>query len=180
MKKTVGVITNDEYLFNKIRLAALDYADVFKAEEDTPTERFDRLIADVDFVEAPQGALTVSRRARCDMPIPFSFSALCDAIMGAKSAPLTLSEREKCAFLFGEKITLTELEFALLSKLMEKDDFTSREELLATLWQDEATGSVLNVYVHYLREKLEAGGEKIIVSSRRQGYKINEKFRKAD
>ena len=100
--------------------------------------------------------------------------------MGARSAPLVLSEDEKCAFLFGEKIALTELEFELLSKLMERDGFTSREELLSALWQDEATGSVLNVYIHYLREKLEVGGEKIIVSSRRQGYRINEKFRKAD
>lgn len=180
MKKTVGVITNDEYLFNKIRLAALDYAEVFRAEAGTPTERFDRLIADVDFADAPAGALSVSRKIECDMPIPFSFSALRDAIMGARSAPLVLSEDEKCAFLFGEKIALTELEFELLSKLMERDDFTSREELLSALWQDEATGSVLNVYIHYLREKLEVGGEKIIVSSRRQGYRINEKFRKAD
>ena len=74
MKKTVGVITNDEYLFNKIRLAALDYAEVFRAEAGTPTERFDRLIADVDFADAPAGALSVSRKIECDMPIPFSFA----------------------------------------------------------------------------------------------------------
>ena len=39
-----------------------------------------------------------------------------------------------------------------------------------------ADEGVLNVYVHYLREKLERGGEKIIISSRGLGYKIDEKY----
>jgi DNA-binding response OmpR family regulator len=34
---------------------------------------------------------------------------------------------------------------------------------------------VLNVYVHYLREKLE-DGKKIIISSRKLGYKIDERY----
>ena len=34
----------------------------------------------------------------------------------------------------------------------------------------------MNVYIHYLREKLEADGEKIILSSRSHGYKIDEKY----
>jgi DNA-binding response OmpR family regulator len=39
---------------------------------------------------------------------------------------------------------------------------------------------LINVYVHYLREKLEVGGEKIINSSRKNGYAIDEKFIKED
>ena len=38
---------------------------------------------------------------------------------------------------------------------------------------DEKT---VNVYIHYLREKLESGGEKIIISSRNMGYKIDSKY----
>ena len=34
----------------------------------------------------------------------------------------------------------------------------------------------MNVYVHYLREKLEYNGEKVIISSRKNGYKIDERF----
>ena len=49
---------------------------------------------------------------------------------------------------------------------------------MKTVWGDGADGGVLNVYIHYLREKLEAGGEKIILSSRKQGYKIVEKYLK--
>ena len=45
---------------------------------------------------------------------------------------------------------------------------------------DDADGGILNVYVHYLREKLEKRGEKIIISSRKSGYKIDEKYLKGE
>jgi len=53
---------------------------------------------------------------------------------------------------------------------------TSREELLSRVWGNDTDPGVLNVYVHYLREKLERGGEKIILSSRKCGYRISEKY----
>jgi DNA-binding response OmpR family regulator len=55
-------------------------------------------------------------------------------------------------------------------------DFISREELIRRVWGEGADGGVLNVYVHYLREKLEKQGEKIIISSRKNGYKIDGKY----
>ena len=51
-----------------------------------------------------------------------------------------------------------------------------REEILSTVWGGEADSGVINVYIHYLREKLEVCGEKIILSSRKCGYKIDEKY----
>ena len=41
---------------------------------------------------------------------------------------------------------------------------------------DGVDGGVVNVYVHYLREKLEKNGERIIISTRNLGYKINERM----
>ena len=52
----------------------------------------------------------------------------------------------------------------------------SKAEILRHVWGGDADDGIVNVYVHYLREKLEAGTEKIILSSRGNGYKINEKF----
>ena len=57
-----------------------------------------------------------------------------------------------------------------------KGEFVSRDEILALVWNGKADKGILNVYVHYLREKLEKNGEKIILSSRNYGYKINEKY----
>ena len=60
---------------------------------------------------------------------------------------------------------------------MEKrGEYVSREELLSRIWQNKTDKGILNVYIHYLREKLEKGGERIIISSRNLGYKINEVF----
>ena len=35
---------------------------------------------------------------------------------------------------------------------------------------------MINVYIHYLREKLELCGEKIIIASREAGYRIDKRF----
>ena len=54
-------------------------------------------------------------------------------------------------------------------------EFVSREEILHSVWSGDADPGIINVYVHYLREKLE-DGEKIIVSSRKNGYKIDGRY----
>jgi DNA-binding response OmpR family regulator len=72
---------------------------------------------------------------------------------------------------------LTEAEFALLEVLVEcGGEFIKREELLSRVWGDNADPGVVTVYIHYLREKLEKNGEKVIISSRKNGYKISERF----
>ena len=55
-------------------------------------------------------------------------------------------------------------------------EFVSRDELSRAVWGEGADGGILNVYIHYLREKLESKGEKVIISSRRGGYKIDGKY----
>ena len=59
---------------------------------------------------------------------------------------------------------------------MNYSDKLSREEILNAVWNNEADSGVINVYIHYLREKLELDGEKIILSSRKLGYAIDERF----
>ena len=177
MKKLVGVLTEDEYLFEKIMLAALEYAEVVRINATDATEEFDCIIADIDTHAAPSGAIRVSRQADCELSIPFSFDSLKAAISGGSvGSALRVGKDTRTAYFRGQKIPLTEVEHALLSVLFEAKDFVSREELLSRVWGGEANPGVINVYVHYLREKLEGDGEKVIISSRKQGYRIAEKF----
>ena len=177
MKKLVAVLTEDDYLYDKIRLASLDCAEVYRHSPTDALEKYDCVIADIDSFEAPSGAVTVSRDFDCDMPIPFSFESLRALISGSRSgAELRVSKDSRDVYLKGKKIALTEVEHSLLLKLAEAKDFVSRDELLYSVWGNGANSGVINVYVHYLREKLEADGEKVIISSRKYGYKIAEKF----
>ena len=83
----------------------------------------------------------------------------------------------RLAYLDGKEIKLTEVEASLLGRLISASgEFVSRGELLRGVWGDSADGGVLNVYIHYLREKLEVCGEKIILSSRSAGYGIDKKY----
>lgn len=76
------------------------------------------------------------------------------------------------------KSVLTEVEYRLFSALVSRDGFTSREELSQTVWGEHESG-LLNVYIHYLREKLEHSGERVIISSRKEGYKIDGKYERS-
>jgi DNA-binding response OmpR family regulator len=92
-------------------------------------------------------------------------------------APLLLSADTRSVRLFGKHFQLTELEFSLLHTLaMAKGEFLTREALLRAVWGEEGTNSLLSVYIHYLREKLERDGEKIILSSRGGGYALTKKL----
>ena len=74
---------------------------------------------------------------------------------------------------------MTEVEYSLLSALAAaKGEFISRTDLRTAVWGTEGTDGLLSVYIHYLREKLEGGGEKVILSSRKAGYALAEKFAK--
>jgi DNA-binding response OmpR family regulator len=84
----------------------------------------------------------------------------------------------RLAFIGGRCVKLTEIEYALAALLVERGDFISREEILEKIWGGEADPGIINVYIHYLRGKLETGGERVIISSRLRGYSINPKFLK--
>ena len=173
--KKITVFTKDLYLFQKIRLDVLDKAEVMLNER-LPDALciFD---IDTEIGEVPSGAFTVSRDKNADIKIPFKLGTVAALINDERMTLLDIDSAARCAVLRGEKIRLTEVEFALFSLIFSKNGaYADRDEILKQVWKGEKDAGVINVYVHYLREKLEKNGEKIIISSRKCGYKINEKY----
>ena len=72
------------------------------------------------------------------------------------------------------RIDLTAREYDLLLVLMrEQGRVLSRDELMQEVWQDEqrASSNVVEVYVRYLRQKLEDNGEhRLLITVRGRGY----------
>ncbi|MBQ8583404.1 MAG: winged helix-turn-helix transcriptional regulator [Clostridia bacterium] len=176
MARQIAVLTENGFLFQKIYLILRERGYSVVRE----SYGADILLVDTDTHEPPDSALptiTISRSADADLHMPFGeeglFAALDSKLSGGSPA---LRLGKKCAYLRDTEIRLTEVEFSLLSELTAHSGYVSREELLDKVWGGDADGGVLNVYIHYLREKLELFGEKIIISSRKQGYKVDEKY----
>ena len=83
----------------------------------------------------------------------------------------------------GERVVaLTAREFMLLQVLLRRrGQVLSRELLLQEVWQGERSSSnVVEVYVRYLRQKLEAGGERRLLHTvRGRGYCLGQVLPKA-
>ena len=174
MKKNVSVITADKYLFQKILLELSDEYNVMPEK----TKGVALVLVDIDTVDVrDDGAITMSRYGKCDIPLPFPIGSLSEHLKSENEKTFYLDNQTHSAFLRGEKIKLTDVEFSLLSLIYGAGgEFVSREEILEKVWKNSADSGVINVYVHYLREKLERHGEKIIISSRNGGYKLDEKY----
>ena len=186
----IAVVTKDAYLYQKIRLT-LGEDTVEKVAGDKFTDGYDLYLVDtarlgVDCAEQYRRLPTSSDRASAfrivymgdggDLPLPFTFEALCDAAGGKGTKKAELVCGDKCAYLRGRKIALTDVEFSLFYALYSAGgNFVSREELMHKVWGPNDGDGVLNVYIHYLRQKLE-DSEKIIISSRKNGYKIDERY----
>lgn len=88
---------------------------------------------------------------------------------------LALDENTHTVYYKGEKIALTQKEFALLALLFEnRGSPISREEALHTVFSDAgASTNVVDVYVNYLRAKIDHKfGVRIISTVRGCGYMI--------
>ena len=169
------LIGTDRYLWQSLKLM-LGGEDVELA--DTYIDGYDRIIYDLDSASSaiPRAAITVSRRLLADLNAPFSYEELITLIHARGECRLKVKESEGAAILDGKKIQLTELEMKLLLALIKKGGFVGRGELLTSVFGEGKSAGLLTLYIHYLREKLEGGGEKIILSSRSEGYGISEKF----
>ncbi|EJN94963.1 response regulator transcription factor [Streptococcus ratti] len=92
---------------------------------------------------------------------------------------LQLDVHNRAAIRSGETIPLTKREFDLLSALMENiNQVMTREELLDRVWKydQEAETNVVDVYIRYLRGKIDVSGkESYIQTVRGMGYVIREK-----
>lgn len=88
--------------------------------------------------------------------------------------PLSVSTADRVVRVNGEVVELTAREYALLEYLTHRtNEVVTRAEVHDNLYGDDATASsnVVDVYVGYLRKKLEKGGAPRVLHTRRgQGY----------
>lgn len=91
---------------------------------------------------------------------------------------LILDLSQRCAHRSGRKIDLTVKEFDLLKYLMSHPaEVLTREQILENVWEDNHGGesNVIEVYIRYLRLKIEQGGEKRLIQTvRGVGYVLRE------
>lgn len=141
-------------------------------------------IFDLDSIIPPADlssrVITFGRKKKENNPYPFflrpypvtAMRALIGSRTASKKHTFYLSKKERTAEIDGEKIALSKQEYALLLRLYEANgEKVSREELLRLLFSDR-TEENLNVYIHYLRKKLEKGGRRLIFSYRGEGYAL--------
>lgn len=172
MKKRIAIITDDLFLYQKIYLMINPLALVVDSVKEA-----DLCFFDLDSSSACpcEGRVIRIGRGDGDLLRPFSEEQLLSLMLKPDIAQLVLGDRR--VYLRGREVKLTEVEFDLLSCLVSAGgEFVARETLLNSVWGNECDGGILNVYIHYLREKLETEGEKIIFSSRKMGYKIDAKY----
>ena len=118
---------------------------------------------------------------------PFALRELrarCFALLRRKSgaeailrhADLEINRMDRCVRRAGHAIALTNKEYGLLECLMlNKGRCVSRNLLMEQVWKlgAEASTNVVDVYINYLRRKLQEGQEEpIIATVRGQGYRI--------
>ena len=178
--KKVLVVTQSDLLFQKIKLALRGLAECHRHSQVNEDGDFDLCFLEAPYDgKAPVGAVKIGVGDGCDLTLPLSISDIRRALEERKDNgnALTLDEDTRTVRFKGRTSKLTELEFALLSLLLsERGRSFTGEEILQTVWGDEANRGIVNVYIHYLREKLECDGERVIISSRKSGYKIDERF----
>lgn len=179
MKKHVGIITNDSILLTKIKLLLREVANVSVADHGDSADMYDALLVDRRSIEMEKpGAVILGEGGA--LPLSFRHEQLLHLISSGKgeSDGITLFPATHEVYLSGESTKLTDVEYKLLDVILSADGFISKQEILRTVWGDGYDEGVVNVYVHYLRKKLEKDGTKVIISSRNEGYKIDEKYRR--
>ena len=205
-RKRIAVFTKRRYLFQKIYLDTEGYADAVLCERIEDAEGASLVLWDELFTldnshsavhfspdntsiqkergqreramdaTIPDFAVVMGVSENAVLKLPLRLGSIKE-MLKSEERTLILHNDERTAQIYGRRVKLTEVEFSLLSLLYEKrGDFVSREDILEAVWKKERDGGVINVYVHYLREKLEVRGERIIISSREEGYCIDKKF----
>ena len=140
----------------------------------------DITLIDVDTEKESDLYGTVIRLSRTpgkgDAVIPLPFSFFTSLTRGTRTARLTVNDSARCCYFDRKEIKLTAHEYKLLSLLVSRDgEFVGRREISESVF-DGGNDNLINIYVHYLREKLENGSNKIIISSRKHGYAVNKDF----
>lgn len=178
----VSVVTKDKYLFRIFELRLSKKATVtmgFDPDADVIVHDCDTA---EELIKSDAKVFKVSRNHGSDtLMLPLSHSFFEDIVSEAKPKPtISLASDGKHAFIRGKAVKLTAHEYSLLSLLISGgENYTPRSEIASKVWNG-ASDSLVNVYIHYLREKLETDGEKVILSSRKYGYKLNPIYMNSD
>ena len=177
--KKVLILTLDEFLYEKISLELYGKFECVRQQNESTEADF--TVVDLDSVRSTElggSVITVSRSGKATVRRPFAIGEIERQIADISSEiPIIPEPDSRSVRISGKRIALTDVEYALFDSLYKrKGAFATRSELNEEVWGRESDGSLLNVYVHYLREKLEYNGEKVIISSRKNGYKIDERF----
>ena len=173
-----AVLTESRMLFQKIKLELLGICKTDMFSESAP-DGYDIYFTDLDTYGEPARGFSMSFREEiaCDISLPFSIGEIEEVVKKSQRCGIFMNPTKKTVAIRGKVHLLTDVEFSLLSALYERHgNYASRDEILREVWGGSADGGVINVYIHYLREKLESSGERIIISSRNLGYKIDEKY----
>ncbi len=95
-------------------------------------------------------------------------------------ADLVLDPSRRLVRRAGRDLPLTEREYQLLELLLRhRGEVVSRERILASVWEEGGgvASNVIEVYVRYLRQKLERdGGRRLLHTVRGQGYCLAERW----
>lgn len=183
MKKRIGISTKNEILYDKMRLLLRAECDVTLITKDDEYASFSLVFVDRDTSPMPHGTnvITMGKADGCDINLPFKHEDVLNYISKCEddSEYIELFSDGRSVRFGGELIKLTDVEFKLLDMLMKSDsEFVSRDFLLNEIWGKGQESGVVNVYIHYLRQKLEKSGRKVIISSRKEGYRIDKKYRR--
>ena len=174
--KDLYLVTSDDRLCQKLRLLLRDSHNVIRL--DRPTGEGLCFVDCDSYKGEANGCITMKSEGECDIPLPFSHRRIKEVLSGEKEEKkLILSNARRICKLGEREIRLTDVEYRLLAMLYDRDGYIPRQTLLTGVWAENTDLGVVNVYIHYLRTKLERDGEKIILSSRNEGYMLNPKYR---
>lgn len=149
------------------------------------SEGWDIYVTDIDTCEVHKNENTVTFSrfdGKAHLKRPFLTDDLAELILKLKSkcqadtSPLTNgcnNPAPQCEF---DTSSLSDTEARLLEVLLEnRGSPVSAEELSRRVWgRDNVRSNIVNVYIRYLRQKLEKdSSNRIIFTVRGQGYKIN-------
>ncbi len=188
MQYRACVLSLDEEFAQFVRLTLLERVRPVSIATPDDIPNADIYVVDLDTVPTPPAlngkvlwcSAHLDKPDNCsvlwaDRPFrPARLLALLDLAVDIPSARL-LPYRNTPAVLVGEdEIMLSAREHTLLLALWDANgEFLTREELIDRVWHGEDVDSgVVNVYIHYLRRKLEANGQRCIYVARGRGYRL--------
>ena len=174
--KDLYLVTSDERLYQKLRLLLRESHRIIRAEAPS---RDGLCLVDLDTYKGEaRGCLTMGSKVGCDLSLPICHAEVKRLLSDeAEERKLRLYAGERACKLGTTEVRLTEVEYRLLAMLFDSEGYVTREDLRRGVWDENTDAGVVNVYIHYLRTKLETEGEKVILSSRKEGYMLNPKFR---